>query len=203
MFDLFCVTNRNLCQDDFLKRLDVIAQNLDCGGIILREKDLSESEYESLAKEVISICKKRGTVCILHNFIDVAAKLKCDGIHLPLNKLFELSEEQKRAFKYIGASCHSLQDVLAAQNAGCSYVSLGHIFATDCKKGLSPKGVDFLQEVCANASIPVYAIGGISQHNIKSIMQAKANGACVMSGFMQCDDAAEYTKRLTREINAK
>ncbi len=44
---------------------------------------------------------------------------------------------------------------------GASYLTAGHIYATDCKRGLPPRGLGFLKEVCREVSIPVYGIGGI------------------------------------------
>jgi thiamine-phosphate pyrophosphorylase len=84
----------------------------------------------------------------------------------------------------IGASCHSVEEALEAENLHCSYITAGHIFSTDCKKGVAPRGLNFLSDVCNNVSIPVYAIGGINQSNMKAVQNAGANGVCIMSGFM-------------------
>lgn len=48
-----------------------------------------------------------------------------------------------------------------AEQLGASYLTAGHIYATDCKRGLPPRGLGFLKEVCREVSIPVYGIGGI------------------------------------------
>ena len=40
-------------------------------------------------------------------------------------------------------------------------MTAGHVYVTDCKKGLPPRGLEFLKEVCTKVTIPVYAIGGI------------------------------------------
>ena len=42
-------------------------------------------------------------------------------------------------------------------------MTAGHIYATDCKQGLPPRGLDFLEEVCRAVDIPVWAIGGIGK----------------------------------------
>ena len=72
-----------------------------------------------------------------------------------------------------------------AEQLDAAYVTAGHIFATDCKKGVPPRGIPFLQEICSQASVPVYAIGGISAGNLPEIRQNGATGACIMSGAMQ------------------
>ena len=65
------------------------------------------------------------------------------------------------------------------------------MFLTDCKKGLPGRGLTFLQNICENVSIPVYAIGGISNENINDVRLTGAAGACIMSGFMKCNNVAE------------
>lgn len=161
-------------------------------GIILREKDLPEEAYESLAKEVMEICRTYGTPCILHTFVDTAAKLGAKALHLPLPVLRTLSENEKKGFTVLGASCHSPADAKEAERLGCTYLTAGHVFDTDCKKGLPGRGIDFLKEVCESVSIPVFAIGGISHENIQSVREAGAKGACVMSSVMVCEDTEAY-----------
>lgn len=186
MSDLLCVTSRRLCKTDFLKRIEEIAA-AHPAGIILREKDLSEEDYTLLAKKVLKICQTQGTPCILHSFYRTAVRLGCRRIHLPLPVLLTLSENDKAAFNAIGSSCHSREDALLAEKLGCTYISAGHIFNTDCKKGLPGRGIPFLKDLCRSVSIPVYAIGGITADNISAVRNAGAAGACIMSGFMTCD----------------
>ena len=72
-----------------------------------------------------------------------------------------------------------------AQQLGASYITAGHIFATDCKKGLPPRGLGFLKDICRRVDIPVYAIGGITEENMVSALEAGAEGVCIMSGLMK------------------
>ena len=195
MFKLLSVTARTLCKEDFLARVDAIcAAGID--GIILREKDLSEVSYRSLASDVLRICREKGTPCALHTYVTAAKSLHAEALHLPLHAFLALGEKEKRVFPTIGVSCHSLDDVIAAQDGGCSYVTLGHIFATDCKRGLPGRGLDFLTDVCRHASVPVYAIGGIDKDNIARVRDAGASGVCIMSGLMVCPNPAAYLEEL-------
>lgn len=195
MSDIIVVTNRHLCRDDFLLRMEKIAQ-AHPAGIILREKDMEQEQYKKLAASVQNICKKQGTLCILHNFVEIAEDLEATAIHLPLPVLRKLSKEKKEKFTVLGASCHSVEDAREAEALGCTYITAGHIFETNCKKGLPGRGILFLREVCQSISIPVYAIGGISAGNIQEIRTTGAAGACVMSGSMVCEDVTEYLKML-------
>ena len=195
MSDILCVTNRKLCREDFLTRIERIAA---ChpAGIILREKDMKPEDYKELAAAVMEICEHYGVKCILHSFPDVAISLHADAIHLPLHLLKELSQEQKTHFEVLGASCHSVEDALEAQALGCTYITAGHVFETDCKKGLPGRGLDFLRNVCAAVEIPVYGIGGIDSDNIALVRNAGASGACLMSSLMATEDVTGLMKAM-------
>lgn len=199
MSDLICITNRSLCKGDFLGQIEKIAK-AHPKAIVLREKDLSPSEYSELAEQIMEICERYETTCILHSFIDVARTLGCHSIHLPLPILRTLTGEQKQFFSVIGASCHSVEDAKEAEVLGCTYITAGHVFDTDCKKGLPGRGLDFLESVCRSVRIPVYAIGGIGKENYAAVKSVGASGACIMSGFMTCEDAAEYIKEIEYEV---
>ena len=160
--------------------------------IILREKDLSEQEYRVLAADVKEICEAHDVPLILHSFYKAAARLDIRAVHLPLPLLRTMSDSEKKWFSALGASCHSAEDALEAHRLGCTYITAGHIFATDCKKGVPPRGIDFLKEVCGSVDIPVYAIGGINPENAPSAKEAGARGVCVMSGLMKSDNPTEY-----------
>ena len=198
MSDIICVTARKLCCGDFLEQLKKIAE-ASPRFIILREKDLSESEYKELAVKAADICSKSGCELILHYFWRTAIELDIKNIHLPLPLLRELSDADKRHFECIGTSCHSVEDALDAQRLGADYITAGHVFVTDCKKGLAPRGLDFLRNVCYSVDIPVYAIGGISPDNIASVRKCGAAGACVMSGFMNCPAPKAYIGEFNRK----
>lgn len=194
MFKLISVTNRTLCAGDFVQRVREIAEN-GADGIILREKDLQEVDYRALAARVLPLCKN-GPTCVLHSYPRVAAELGCKALHLPLPLLRELALEYREAFPVLGCSCHGLEDVKEAEKLGCTYVTLGHIFATECKKDLPPRGLEFLRSVCADTGLAVYAIGGIGADNLADVRDAGAAGACIMSGLMRCADAGAYLRRL-------
>ena len=194
MSDILCVTNRKLCRDDFLIRIRRFAQACPAG-IILREKDLDSAEYEELGAEVIRICGEYDVPCILHSFPDVAEALGVTALHLPMPVLRQLPEDCRSGYEILGASCHSAEEAQEAEALGCTYITAGHIFETDCKKGLAGRGLEFLKEVCDAVGIPVYGIGGISPDNVVEIRKAGSSGGCIMSGLMKCKDPEAYLKR--------
>ena len=180
-----CVTNRTLCRDDFLTRIDHIAKKGVADAILLREKDLTEREYLELAEKVLSICKSHNRRCILHTYYKAAKELGCKEIHLPLPLLQKMREEgEKEWFTTVGTSVHSLKQANFAMHLQADYMTAGHIFETDCKKGLPGRGLSFLSKVVCKSEVPVYGIGGISADNAGQIMETGAAGVCIMSGFM-------------------
>lgn len=188
---MLAITNRHLCNNDFLAQIqDICTLNekntaIKSVSIVLREKDLSENDYKDLAAKVLKICKKNNTECILHTYYKVARELNCKKIHLPLHVLKSKPDICKE-FNEVGVSIHSVNEAIEAVNLGATYITAGHIFATDCKKDIPPRGLSFLSSVCNLVNIPVYAIGGISPANAQKAINAGADGICIMSGLMTC-----------------
>jgi thiazole tautomerase (transcriptional regulator TenI) len=191
MYKLLAITNRHICKNDFLEQIENLCELNEINtvissvSIVLREKDLLENDYNDLAANVLKICKKNNTDCILHTYYKTAIELNCKKIHLPLHVL-KSNPQIYKYFNELGVSIHSVSEAIEAVNLGATYITAGHIFATDCKKDLTPRGLNFLSTVCNSVNIPVYAIGGISPDNAQKAIYAGATGICIMSGLMNC-----------------
>ena len=183
--NVIAVTNRKLSSRPFLEQMERVCK-LHPRAVILREKDLSEEEYAELAVQILTLCKQYQVPCMLHTYLETARKLQHPYIHLPLFLLRENSENPG-AFLAVGCSVHSVEEAKEAQKLGATYLTAGHIYTTDCKKGLPPRGLDFLREICNAVTIPVYAIGGIhaGTRQIQEVMDCGASGACIMSEMMR------------------
>ncbi len=199
--DIVCITNRKLVKayteelskekeenfssfSPFLEKIREVVKK-EPAFIVLREKDLTPERYRELAVKVLEICEKAGVSCVLHYFYNEAIKLGVKKIHLPLNVLEQMTDKEKDCFEVIGVSTHSVEQAKKAKKLGASYITAGHVFVTDCKKGLAPRGIGFLKDVCENVDIDVYAIGGISENNMDECIDAGARGVCMMSEFMK------------------
>lgn len=180
---LYAVTAKKLCTDDFLTRIEAIAA-AGADRIILREKELPVQEYRRLAAECQRICHCYGSAFSVNSFVQEAERLRAD-LHVPLSVL-EQNPTLPERFPVMGVSVHSVDEAAIAKARGASYLIAGHIFATDCKKGLTPRGLSFLREITERVDLPVMAIGGIAPDNVGSVQQAGAAGVCVMSGLMTC-----------------
>ena len=183
---IVAVTDRKLALRSFPEQTRRI-----CGmrpaALVLREKDLTPEAYEKLAEPVLEICREFQVPCILHNFPGAARALGVKNLHLPLPVLLSLSGEEKAAFERIGTSVHSPEQLRAAEEAGAAYVFAGHIYESQCKPGVPPRGLEFLREICGMSRIPVYAIGGIrrDEGQIREILDCGAAGACILSDMMR------------------
>lgn len=195
MCELIVVTNRKLCEGDFLDRIRLLCR-VGVKKIVLREKDLNEKEYTKLAKDVLEICKAADVECIFHKYLFPALKLHAPGIHLPLPLAMKSSETAGELSEF-GVSIHSVEQLYLAHACHVDYAFFGHVFATDCKPGSEPRGTAALAEICKKALISIYAIGGIKAENIKDVIEAGAKGACVMSFGMTASE--EEIKELVKE----
>ncbi len=193
MFKIICVTNRVQCES-FRKRIGELYENNIT--VILREKDLTEDEYEKTARSLLDVCP----AITAHTYINAAKQLGIKKIHLPLHVM---NKDVKNDFETVGVSVHSAEEAKQAEEMGADYVTAGHIFVTDCKKGLAPRGIDYLKDVVNAVKIPVYGIGGINPLNIAEIQKTGAAGACIMSGFMKCGNVKKYLEEIDRNLLKK
>ena len=195
------ITNRKLCENENLERQiekifsayekKIILKNFELVTLTLREKDLDKNEYLNLVKKIYPICEKYRIDLILHQNYDLNLdeKYKIEGIHLSYDNFKSLNknirEELIKKYKRIGVSIHSLVEAKETEILGASYIVAGHIFETDCKKGLEPRGLNFIKELSSVLTIPIFAIGGMDEKNSQSVIDSGAFGLCMMSSLMK------------------
>ena len=195
------ISNRKLCENENLEKQiekifsayekKIILKNFEIVALTLREKDLNKNEYLKLIEKVYPICQKYKINLILHQNYDLNLDEKYDieGIHLSYSIFKSLNQNIKaeliKKYKRIGVSIHSLDEAKEVESLGASYVIAGHIFETDCKKDLEPRGLKFIEDLSSTLSIPIFAIGGIDEKNSLSVIDSGAFGVCMMSSFMR------------------
>ena len=203
---IIAITDRKRCQsqnstikdftkdiDRFLVRLESLAKS-GVDSVILREKDLRESEYLLLAKEAIGIFENANKTninnasneckLILHNFIEVAYKLEYPFFHAPFGLLEGLASDKILCQKIrengaFGVSIHSLEELAVALDFGVDYAIVGNVFQSACKEGVRGKGVGILREMSSRLeylgltkdckNLPLYAVGGICKENLATL----------------------------------
>lgn len=197
------VTNRHLCYNDYFEQIRKIIK-AGVKIIIVREKDLQESDYLTLYEKAFETCREEyakakslheeepdsNILCIPHFYGEACEKFHVNALHLPFSLFCEYvkiykQDTDKSGVALLGTSVHSVSEAVLAQELGASYITAGHIFATDCKKGAPPRGLNFLNDICGAVNIPVYAIGGINEDNYESALDAGAAKVCMMSEMMR------------------
>ncbi|WP_335942027.1 thiamine phosphate synthase [Fusobacterium polymorphum] len=195
------ISNRKLCENENLEKQikkifsayekKIILKNFEIVTLTLREKDLDKNEYLKLVEKIYPICQKYRIDLILHQNYDLNLdeKYNIGGIHLSYDNFKSLNknirEELIKKYKRIGVSIHSLEEAKDVENLGATYVVAGHIFETDCKKGLEPRGLNFIKELSSILTIPIFAIGGINEENSNLVLNSGAFGVCMMSSLMK------------------
>lgn len=186
---LIAVTDSATCPRPLaeqIKRLTKLTE-LRPQAVILRAKSLDKTAYRMLALQAQQSCETAGIPLILHSDCQMARELGVKNLHLPLALLRQLPAYERTHFTRLSTSVHSVEEAIEAQALGSTMLVAGHICTTQCKAGLAPRGLGFLQAVCSAVSLPVYAIGGIgfdaAQH--AELLANGASGACVMSAYMR------------------
>ena len=195
------ISNRKLCENENLEKQiekifsayqrKIILENFEIVSLTLREKDLNKNKYLKLVEKIYPICQKYRIDLILHQNYDLRLdnKYNIKGLHLSYNTFKSLNknirEELIRKYKKIGVSIHSVDEAKEIENLGANYIVAGHIFKTDCKKDLEPRGLKFIQELSLILTIPIFAIGGINQENSHLVTNSGAFGVCIMLSLMK------------------
>ncbi len=170
--------------------LDIIARNLAAGvdWVQIREKDLSARELFDLTALVLGLPNPHGSKIILNTRADVALAAGAGGVHLPAGSP---APRRWRSLSpqgfLIGVSCHTVDEVRAAEEEGADYAVFGPVFAPRSKeRGLAPRGIDALGAAARAVRIPVLALGGITAENTRDCMRAGAAGIAAISLFQSC-----------------
>ena len=141
----------------------------------IREKHLDRGLLYELTRAVVAAVSGAGVTVIVNGRPDVASAAGADGVHLPANGL--PVEEVRANFSTlaVGVSCHSVDEVRAAGDAGADYAFLSPIFATPGKG--EPLGLETLKEtVEAAGDLPLIGLGGVDDANSAKILAAGAAG---------------------------
>lgn len=186
---LIAVTDSASCPRPLPEQIERLAKltELRPQAVILRAKSLDKAAYRTLALQAQQSCEAAGIPLILYSDWQLAHELGISKLHLPLALLRQMTACERAHFILLSTSVHSVGEAQEAQALGATVLIAGHIYTTQCKAGLAPRGLGFLQNVCSAVNLPVYAIGGISFDASQHVeLQANgARGACVMSAYMR------------------
>ena len=180
---------------------------LACAGgadvIQLRDKKMSDDEFNQVALRVRDICRRYQKMLIINDHVDVARAVEADGVHVGQD---DMRVQEARVVlgsrAIIGTSAGNAIEAHAGHRAGADYIGVGHVFATSSKtKPGAPIGLAVLADACRNVSRPVIAIGGITEANLAEVMEAGAWGVAVISAVCATRDPRAATAGLRAALS--
>lgn len=165
--------------------------------IQLREKDLTEEEFLEEAKKIQQLCKKYGVPFIINDNVKLAKEIDADGVHVGQSDMEALDvRAQLGEDKIIGVSARTVEQALLAEKHGADYLGVGAVFQTGTKTDAREVEHSVLKEICTKVDIPVVAIGGITQDNVKELSGSGINGVAVISAIFAQKDIETATAKL-------
>ncbi|MBE9515724.1 MAG: Nudix family hydrolase [Proteobacteria bacterium] len=171
-------------QELFLNRLD---QALQAGLKLLqlREPRLSEQDYRNLAHTVIDRCHKHGAKVILNAEPALVPELGADGVQLNSNALMQLTERPLDDGFMVIASCHDQAELKQAQAIHADAALLSPVLDTPSHPGADTLGWPVFSELATDASLPVYALGGMEPDSIEEAQSHGAIGIAMITAYWE------------------
>lgn len=168
--------------EDFLDHIE-LALGAGVRLIQFRAKHLNANQQWNLGREVAALCAAFGALLFVNDRCDVGLAVDADGVHLPAQGLPVYVARRTQPDWCVGVSCHSVADVIQAEDDGANYVTLSPIFESSSKPGYGPAlGLGVLSDAAAASTIPIFALGGLNTVRAKESLLAGAYGVALMSG---------------------
>ena len=165
----------------------------------LREKELDEEEFLKEAIEMKALCEKYSVPFIINDNVEIAIKCNADGIHVGQSDMEAGNVRELVGDRMIiGVSAQTVEQALAAQEAGADYLGVGAMFNTSTKPDANAASIETLKAICEAVDIPVTAIGGISKKNMMELAGTGVDGVALVSAIF----AAEDIQRECTELRA-
>ena len=201
---LYAITDRYWLNGRTLA--SVVEEALEGGATFLqlREKNLDGWHFLEEARELQELCRKYGVPFIVNDNVDVALAMGADGIHVGQH---DMEAGDVRALlgpdKILGVSAQTVEQAVLAEQRGADYLGVGAVFPTGSKDDADDVSHETLKAICDAVSIPVVAIGGISQQNVRQLAGSGICGIAVISAIFAQKDikaATALLKETTMEM---
>ena len=178
-----------------------------CRWVQLRMKEATEAEFMAAAAEIGRLCKEHGATFVLDDHVEWVEKTGADGVHLGKNDM-PIDEARKilGSDKIIGGTANTFEDVERLYRQGADYIGCGPFRFTTTKKILSPVlGLEGYQHIVDQMkshgiNLPIVAIGGILESDIKSILATGVSGIAVSGGILNAENPAEEMQRFLKLV---
>jgi thiamine-phosphate pyrophosphorylase len=161
------------------------------GMVQLRLKECTTREFVDCAAALLPLCRREGVPLIVNDRADVCLAVGADGVHVGQEDLpVEAARMVLGPASIIGATTQTPELARQAAHMGASYVAVGPMFASPTKPDKHVIGPRALTPVRRAVRLPVCAIGGITEGNIREVIAAGADLAAVVTAISEADDPA-------------
>jgi thiamine-phosphate pyrophosphorylase len=208
-FKLYLITDRRLaCERGLAASIEIALEAAAESAphppiaVQLREKDLDARPLIAMAHELREVCRRYHVPLLINGRVDVALAAGADGVHLPSDGI-SAAEARKLLgpSKLIGVSTHSAAEITRAEALGADFVVFGPVF-TPLSKGAyaAPCGPGGLATAGSAASIPIFALGGITAPRVRELSESDAAGIAVISAVQGAKDPARAIRELLEAL---
>jgi thiamine-phosphate pyrophosphorylase len=150
--------------------------------IQIRAKVLSARALAELVRSAVAGALQ--SKVLVNTRTDVALACGAQGVHLPAGSMSPATIRPIVPPGFlIGVSCHSIEELQAAEREGADFAVYGPVFPS-ITKSLTPIGIDAFREAVAAVHLPVYALGGVTNENAPACNAAGAAGIAGISLFL-------------------
>ena len=201
-YTLYLVTDRDLFPGI---RLAAAVEQAIRGGVTvvqLREKNACSRDFHTIAREVKEITDRYSVPLIINDRLDIALAVDAAGAHIGQDDLPARAAREVLSGrgKILGVSAATAAEALQAQADGADYIGAGSVFATGTKKGVRPLLREELTKIKQAVNIPVVAIGGINESNVRLLQGTGIDGIAVVSAILGRDDVQKAAADLKRKL---
>ena len=163
----------------------------------IREKDLDAVLFEAEAAKLKDLCARHKVPYVVNDSVEIALAIDADGVHAGQS---DIRGRDIRSLigpeRILGISAGTVEEAIAAENAGADYIGVGAVFGTSTKKNARNLTVEKLKEISSAVSIPVVAIGGINGKNLMDLCGSGVDGVAVVSAIFAAEDPGKATAEL-------
>lgn len=166
----------------FVERLSAL---LDDGHrlVQLRAKRLSQARLRYLAERVSRLCRDRGAMCMINGSVDLAREVGADGVHLSARELSRWQGAGRPDDLWVAASCHDARELRLAAALQVDFAVCSPVRGTLSHPGAVPIGWDGFAALCAAATFPVYALGGMADDDVTPAQTHGGQGIAAIRGL--------------------
>jgi 8-oxo-dGTP diphosphatase len=127
----------------------------------LRAPNYDADCYCELARAAIQRCHAHGTRLLINGEPEWAVELQADGVHLNSARLQVAAARPLGREYLVGASCHNAAEIVRANDVEADFAVVSPIKATLSHPDATPLGWRRFSELCVQAEMPAYALGGM------------------------------------------